>query len=63
MDLPNKYLTTGQAIEKYNFLSRNRLKNLLFKDLKGFRAKVVRRLGRRLLLDEDALLQFLAESR
>ena len=57
------YLTKDQAIEKYPFLTKNILKNLLFKDRDGFRTKVVRKLGRRVLLDECALLKFLEESR
>jgi hypothetical protein len=60
-ELPNKYLNKKQAIEKYNFLSANMLKNLLFKDHRGFRSKVVRKVGRRVLLDEQALLRYIAE--
>ena len=57
------YLTKKQAIQKYPFLTENMLKNLLFKDRGGFRSKVVRRIGRRIILDEIALLQFLSESK
>lgn len=57
------YLTKKQALQKYPFLTENMLKNLLFKDLGGFRAKVVRRIGRRIILDEQALLEFLSESK
>jgi len=62
-ELPQKYLTKKQACQKYPFLTENVLKNLLFKDIGGFRSKVVRKLGRRLLLDEEALLRFLSESK
>lgn len=61
--LPTQYLTKKQACEKYPFLSENMLKNLLFKDIGGFRNKVVRKLGRRIILDEEALLSFIAESK
>lgn len=61
--LPDKYLTKKQAVQKYQFLSANMLKNILSKDINGFRKKVVRKVGRRILLDEEALLQFLSESR
>lgn len=57
------YLTTKQAIEKYSFLTKNTLKHLLFRDVDGFRSQVARKLGRRILLDEDALLEFLDNSR
>ena len=57
------YLTRKQALEKYPFLSENMLKNLLFKDIGGFRRKVVRKLGRRNILDEEAFLLFLSNSR
>lgn len=62
-EVPKTYLTKKQAIQKYPFLTENILKNLLFKDFRGFRAKIVRRLGRKVILDEEALLQFFAESK
>lgn len=62
-ELPQKYLTKRQACQKYSFLTENMLKNLLFKDIGSFRSKVVRKLGRRIILDEQALLRFLAESK
>lgn len=61
-ELPTKYLTKRQACEKYTFLTQNMLKNLLFKNIGGFRNKVARKIGRRLILDEKALLRFLANS-
>jgi hypothetical protein len=61
--ISKSYLTKKQAIEKYSFLSENMLKNLLFKNIGDFRGKVVRRLGKRILLDEYALLQFIADSK
>lgn len=64
MELITKsYLTKEQAIGKYPFLTKNTLKNLLFKDIGGFRSKVVRKLGRRIILDEEALLSFFANSK
>lgn len=57
--IQKQYLTTQQAVQKYPFLTQNMLKNLLFKDVDGFRTKVVRNLGRRILIDETALLSFL----
>lgn len=57
------YLTKKQAIEKYGFLTESMLKNILFKDIGGFRNKVVRKIGRRILLDEQALLSFLDNSK
>jgi len=62
-ELPQRYLTTRQAVQKYTFLTTNMLKNLLFKDTGGFRSKVVTKLGRRILIDEEALLRFLHESK
>lgn len=60
-EIPSRYLDKKQAIQKYNFLTENMLKNILFKDHRGFRSKVVRKIGRRILLDEQALLQYIAE--
>ena len=62
-ELSQQYLTKQQAVEKYTFLTANMLKNLLFKNPGGFRDKVVRKLGRRIVLDEKALLAFIAESK
>jgi len=61
--LPARYLRKKQASQKYPFLTENMLKNLLFKDINGFRSKVVKKIGRCLILDEDALLRFLADSK
>ncbi len=57
------YLTKKQAIEKYPFLTKNMLKNLLFKDRRGFRKQVVCKLGRLILLDEEAFLSYLEKSK
>lgn len=57
------YLTKKQALKKYPFLTENMLKNLLFKDVGGFRSKVVRKLGRRIILDEEEFLLFIANSK
>jgi len=62
-ELSQQYLTKRQAVEKYAFLTENMLKNLLFKNPGGFRDKVVRKLGRRIVLDEKALLAFISESK
>ena len=62
-ELPNQYLTKKQACQKYPFLTENMLKNLLFKDINGFRAAVVCKLGARILLDERALLVFIADGK
>lgn len=62
-ELPQRYLTKKQVCQKYPFLTENMLKNLLFKDINGFRAKVVRKLGRRVILDEEAFLLFISNSK
>lgn len=62
-ELSQQYLTKKQTVEKYVFLTENMLKNLLFKNPDGFRDKVVRKIGRRIVLDEKVLLMFIAESK
>ena len=62
-DLPTHYLTRKQACEKYPFLTESMLKNLLFKNIGGFREACVRRIGRRIFLDEQALPHFIANSK
>ena len=59
-ELSQQYLSKRQAVEKYAFLTANMLKNLFFKNPDGFRDKIVRKLGRRIVLDEKALLTFSA---
>ena len=61
--LHTSYLTKKQACEKYPFLTENLLKNHLYKNIDGFRDKIVRRLGRRVLIDEVALLEFIANNK
>jgi hypothetical protein len=61
--ISKNYLTKQQALEKYQFLSANMLKNLMFKNINGFKSKVIRKLGRRILLDEDAFLLFISSSK
>jgi hypothetical protein len=60
--LPTQFLNKKQALEKYQFLTENILKNLIFKNRGGFRDKVVRKLGRLNLYDEEALLRFISGS-
>jgi len=62
-ELSNNYLTKKQACEKYSFLTENMLKNLIFTNPGGFRDEVVRKLGRRVFLDEQAFLRFIANSK
>ncbi len=61
--LNGKYLKTEDLCSKYKFLNRNTLKNLLSRNTNGFREKVVRKLGRLNLYDEQALLRFISESK
>lgn len=63
MQAPTKYLRPKEACSKYSFLTQNTLKNLMFKNTGGFREKVVRKLGRKILINEEALLRFLEESK
>jgi hypothetical protein len=60
--MKKSFLTPKEAAEKYSFLTKNRLKNLLAKNVMGFREKVIRKLGRLNLIDEDALLFFISEN-
>lgn len=57
------FLTKKQAMQKFPFLTENMLKNLLFKDVMGFRSRVARKLGRRILLSETDLVAFLESSK
>lgn len=61
IDLKNSYLTKKQLVEKYKFLSENMVKNFLHKNIDNVREKCVHRLGRRVLFNEAAFLNFLNE--
>ena len=60
---PERYLTLEQAFEKYKFINENRMKNLLAKNKNNFRDKCIRKMGRLLLLDEDAFLSYIANNK
>ncbi|NGX26158.1 MAG: hypothetical protein K940chlam6_00070 [Chlamydiae bacterium] len=62
-ELSTKFLSKKEACSKYSFLTENTLKNLLFKNTGGFREKVAKKLGRKIILDEEALIRFLNESK
>jgi hypothetical protein len=47
--------------EHYDFISQALLRKLIASD-KQFQKKCVRRLGRKILLDEDAVLKSIADS-
>lgn len=55
-----KYLTKEQTCSKYPFLTMNMLKNILFKNIDGFKDKVTVKLGKRVLIDEIEFLKFMA---
>lgn len=60
--LPTNYLTRSQAVEKFDFLTENMLKNWLFENTDQFRTKVAKKIGRRIFLCEEALLRFFWEA-
>lgn len=61
MDTKNgTYLNREQLIKKYPFITSCMLKNILFKNIGGFRTKVVRKIGRRNLFDEEEFLKFIS---
>jgi hypothetical protein len=61
MTYTTKYKTVRQMSEHYDFISQALLRKLIASD-KQFQKKCVRRLGRKILLDEDAVLKSIADS-
>jgi hypothetical protein len=53
------YLTIPQLLEKYPFFTKNMVKNILSNNIDGFREKCVKMIGRRILIDEDELKEFI----
>ncbi len=62
-NFPYKYLTAKQLCDKYKFINTSHLKNILTRNFNAFREKVVRKLGRINLFDEEAFLRFIEESK
>lgn len=63
MESSKTFLKTEQVLEKFPCLSKNTLKNILNKNISGFREKVTSRVGRRLIFNEEALIRFLSDSK
>ena len=55
------YLTVKQCALKYPFIPIGGLRHLIFSNVK-FKEKVVNRIGKKILLDEQAFLEFIKES-
>lgn len=58
--LATKYMTVKQWVSAFGFIPEGGIRHLIFSN-KEFEEKVVKRLGRKILLDVQALENFIAE--
>jgi len=56
------YLTVKQCVEKYPFIPMGGIRHMIFKNV-DFRDRVVKKVGKKILLDEQAFLEFIKESK
>lgn len=55
------FLTVKQWLEKYHAIPEGGIRHLIFTNRDGFNTKVVKKIGRKILLDEEAFLRFIDE--
>jgi hypothetical protein len=55
------FLTMKQWLEKYQSIPEGGIRHLIFTNRNNFNARVVKKLGRKILLDEEAFLDFINE--
>ena len=53
------YLNTEDFLKKYPFITRNVLKNILFKNIGNFRELIVRKIGRLMFFDEKRFILYM----
>jgi hypothetical protein len=58
--LTSRFMTIKQWVEAFGYIPEGGLRHLIFQN-KDFENRVVRRLGRKILLDVAALEEFIAE--
>lgn len=55
-----RYLTVAQFCEAHPWPTKGAIKHFIFENRDGFDAKCVKRVGRRVLLDETAVFEWIA---
>jgi hypothetical protein len=55
------FLTMKQWLEKYQSIPKGGIRHLIFTNKDNFNSRVVKKLGRKILLDEEAFLDFINE--
>ena len=55
------FLTLRQWLEKYKAIPEGGVRHLIFTNKDNFNSRVVKKLGRKILLDEQAFLSYIDE--
>ena len=58
---PKSFLTLKQWLEKYKAIPEGGIRHLIFTNKDNFNSRVVKKLGRKILLDEQAFLSYIDE--
>jgi len=58
---PRSFLTMNQWLEKYKAIPKGGIRHLIFVNKDNFNSRVVKKIGRKILLDEEAFLEFINE--
>lgn len=53
------FLTIKQWLEKYEMIPEGGLRHLIFQNIDDFNIKVVKKVGRKILLDEEAFMKYI----
>jgi hypothetical protein len=59
--MPKSFLTLRQWLEKYRAIPEGGVRHLIFTNKDNFNGRVVKKLGRKILLDEQAFLSYIDE--
>ena len=59
-NVPTRYLTIKQWVQNYQAIPEGGIRHLIFTN-KDFCSRVVKKVGRKILLDEQAFLSFINE--
>ncbi len=58
---PKNFLTLRQWLNKYSAIPEGGIRHLIFTNKDNFNSRVVKKLGRKILLDEQAFLSYIDE--
>ena len=61
IDPADRYLTIKQTAQKYKIFPEGGLRHLIFLNKDNFRDKIVKKIGKKVVLDTEAFMNWIAE--